>query len=231
MNMKRIGAIFEKDLKDFMKNSTLLFMPILPIILSILYSRMGQGEEMPLMMIYVVVGIAFSTVTAGLIMMMMAEENEKNTLRGLMMSPASFADIIVGKSLVTGLLTFISLVISLLIIGIDPLLNVKAMIGLILLFLFFLFIGITGGLFAKTVGITTAYLMPIMFLFGFTPMIEFLGFAEGSLTMKIAHYFPILQLIHMHEVDSWRPLGIVLLWTIAFILLAFICFRKLKKDD
>lgn len=233
MNVQRISAIFEKDIKDFMKNPMLLFTPFIPIILALFYSgmSMGGGEELPLFIIYIVVGINFSSVTAGLIMMMMAEENEKKTLRGLMMSPASFMDIIVGKSLATALLSWATLIISLLIIDIEPFLNVKATIGLILLFLFFLLLGIGVGLFVKSVGITTVYLMPIMFLFGFTPMVDAFNFGETSIAIKVTDTFPIIQLIKMHETNSWAPLGVVSLWVIGAALFTYICFIRTRRDD
>jgi len=34
MNIQRIGAIFEKDVKEFMKNPMLFFMPVSPILLA-----------------------------------------------------------------------------------------------------------------------------------------------------------------------------------------------------
>lgn len=231
MNIQRINAIFEKDIKDFMKNTSLMFMPFLSIILALLYSQMGSGEEMPLFIVYIVVGTNFAVGTSGLIMMMMAEENEKSTLRGLIMSPASFIDIILGKSLVTAVLSWASLVISLLIIDIEPFLNVKAIIGLMLLFFFFLLLGIGIGLFVKSVGITTVYLMPIMFLFGFTPMIDFFGLNESGILMKVANVFPVTQLIKMHETGSWVPLGVVSLWVIGAALFTYICFIRTRSDD
>lgn len=231
MNIQRIYAIFEKDLKDFMKNTMLVFMPVIPVILALLYSRMGGGEELPLFMVYLIVGITFSSVTSACIMMMMAEENEKKTLRGLVMSPATFLDIVMGKSLVTALLTLITLGISLAVIGMEPFLHVRPFIGLILLFLFFLFLGIGVGLFVKTVGMTTAYLMPIMFIFGFTPMIYFLGLSEDSFALKIAEYFPIPQLMGMHDTHSWLPLGVVALWVVGAALFMYICFKRTRKDD
>ncbi|TQS76469.1 ABC transporter permease [Ornithinibacillus gellani] len=231
MNVNRISAIFEKDLKDFTKNSMLFFMPLLPIILAVFYSRMGDGEDLPLFVIYLIVGVTYSAVTAGFMMMMMAEEREKNTLRGLTLSPASFIEIIIGKSLVTTLLTFASLIIALLIMGIGPLLNAKAMIGLIILFFFFLFLGIGVGLFVKTVGMTTAYMMPLMFLFGFTPMVESLQFEEGSMVLKIFATFPISQMIKLGEDGSWSHIGIVSLWTLGAIAFTYICYIRTRKDS
>jgi ABC-2 type transport system permease protein len=164
-------------------------------------------------------------------MNMMAEEKEKKTLRGLILSPASFVDIIVGKSLVTGVITLISLIISLLIIGIDPLLNIRAILGLVLMFLFFLMLGIGVGLFTTSIAAASAYAMPIMFLFGFTPMIELLGLAEDSIAIKIADVFPIMQAIKMHDTSSWLPLGIITMWVAAAALFMYVCFKKTRTDD
>src|SRR5699024_7510732 len=120
MSIQRIMAIFEKDLKDFTKNMTILFMPVVPIFLAIVYSRIGESQgEIPLSFVYLVIGAALSAVTTGCMMIFMAEENEKQTLRGLTLSPASFGDIIVGKSLVTFVLTLLTLVISFIFIGFD----------------------------------------------------------------------------------------------------------------
>src|SRR5690625_7413824 len=81
---------------------------------------MGEtGEELPLFMIFIIVGAVFSCVSSGCMMMFMAEENEKQTLRGLTMSPASFADIIIGKSLLTFVLTVVSLLLSFMFVGFD----------------------------------------------------------------------------------------------------------------
>lgn len=232
MNIQRIQAIFEKDIKDFMKNMMLLMMPTITVIIALLYSSFGEGdEELPLFMLYLIVGMTFSAVTSTSMMTMMAEENEKKTLRGLVLSPASFIDILVGKSLVTGLITVISLVISLLIAGIEPFLGLKPIIGLILLFLFFLFLGIGIGLFAKTVAVTSVYMMPVMFLFGFTPMYTMLGIDEDNIISKTLNVFPLPQLIDMHETESWQPLGIVLVWVIGAALFMYICFRKTRTDD
>lgn len=231
MHMQRIGAIFEKDMKDFTKNMMLLMMPIIPIILALLFSKMGGDERMPLWVYYLLAGAIFSGVTASCMMTMMAEENEKNTLRGLIQSPASFVDILIGKSLVTGLMTLVTLVVSFFIVGFEPFANVRALLGFILLFLFFLLLAIGIGLFAKSVAATSPYLMPIMFLFGFTPFIDLLGLDKDSLVIHIANAFPILQLMKMHDTHSWLPLGIVAIWVVGAALFTWFCFKKTRTDD
>lgn len=231
MSKERIQAIFEKDIKDFMKNSMLIFQPIVPIFLALFYSQLGFNEDNEqVLQIFVIIGLTLSSVTSGCIMTLMAEEKEKNTLRGLLLSPASFLDLIVGKSLVTAIFTFISLLISLIIIGITPLLNVQMLFGIILLFLFFLFLGISSGLFAKSVGVTIAYITPIMILFGLTPMILFLGLSENSLTMKIAYYFPVSQLLDMHDTHSWKAIFVVSVWMVLAGILTFFIFRRVQHD-
>lgn len=230
MNIQRISAIFEKDMKDFMKNLMLLMMPGIPIILALMYTRMND-EELPVAMIYIIVGVTFSAVTSSMMMTMMAEENEKKTLRGLIQSPASFLDIIAGKSLVTGLITFITLVASLLIVGIEPFLSFRVIVGLILLFLFFLLLGIGIGLFSKSIAATSVYMMPVMFLFGFTPMFGLFGLAEDSIVIKVLDTFPVMRAIEIHDTSSWLPIGIIAVWTIGAAVFTFICFKKTTTDN
>jgi len=126
-------------------------------------------------------------------------------------------------------LFFGSLIISLSITKIEPFLDFKVMIGLILLFLFFLFLGLGVGLFVKSVGITNAYLLPIMLLFGFTPMYEFFDF--GDTATKIAEAFPIIQIMKIHESNSWGPFGNISLWLIGAAIFTFVCFIRTRQDD
>lgn len=230
MNVTRIGAIFEKDMKDFLKNPSLFIMPLLPIFLAVLYERIGNGEELPLLMIYIVIGTTYAANASGCLMIMMAEENEKKTLRGLMMSPASIVDIIFGKSLVAVVLTAISLIISLSIFGFTGTNSFQAIIGLIVALLFFILIGIGIGLFAKTIASTQVYMTPILFIFGMTPMIDFLGLDKNSIGLKIAHAFPLPQLMRMNETGSWSHLGIVGIWVIGAAIFAYIFFNRTRRD-
>src|SRR5699024_11378631 len=104
-------------------------------------------------------------------------------------------------------------------------------LGLLILFFFFLFLGITVGLFVKTVVITTAYMMPILFIFGMTPMFTDLFSNQNGLSMKIIQQFPIPQLIKMQETGTWQPLGLVLIWTVVAGILMYITLQKAKTDD
>ncbi|MCE3199752.1 ABC transporter permease [Paenibacillus sonchi] len=231
MNIRRISAIFEKDIKDLMKNPELLVMLTAPILLSFILSRSIHGKT-TIALLYMIIGGIFTLVTAGSIMTMMAEEKEKKTLRGLIQSPASLLDIIIGKSLVTVLGTLITLTVSLLLVGIEPVMHFRAILGLILLLLFFLLIGISIGLFTNSLASVSVYLIPMTFLFGFTPQISTLGALDkGSIAVTIIDQFPIVQAMAIHKTSSWLPLGIMAIWVIGAAIITYVCFRKAMTDN
>ncbi|MCG7332033.1 ABC transporter permease [Salinicoccus roseus] len=232
MNTGRIMAIFEKDLKEFTRNAMLFTTILLPIILAFMYSRMGGGEEaLPAMLVYLIVGVAFSAILCSGIMTMMAEENEKNTLRGLMQSPASMLDILAGKSLVVVLMTAVSLIISFLIMDVAFEWSIASIGGLILLALFFLNVGIAVGLTVDSVATTSVYLLPIMFIFGFTPMIETVVPDSDHFIRRLTDYLPLYQNISLHGEETTVPLLILLAWTLVSFLYVTWAFRKRMSDE
>lgn len=137
MKMNRVMAIAEKDFKEFMRNMMLLTMPILPIVMTVIFSKTPLAGEEDTRLAILMIAICLGAVLTGTIMTMIAEEKEKNTLRGLVNSPASMMDILIGKSLVVSFFTIITISICLMILNVSVLTNIKMIIGLILLFLFF----------------------------------------------------------------------------------------------
>lgn len=234
MNMTRVMAIFEKDLKEFMKNMMLFTSVLIPILMAIFFSRIGGGEtgEMPPEILVIITGVVFSAVLFSAVMTMIAEENEKDTLRGLLQSPATMIDILLGKSMVVILMTIISLVISIFIVSPENYWTLENILSLILLGLFFLSLGIGIGLVVKSVATTSVYLIPIMFIFGFTPYIEFIITDPDSTAIKIAEYFPLYQ--HMFVLEGTADITEFLIlgaWVIAGFALVLWAFNKRKNDD
>lgn len=137
MKMNRVMAIAEKDFKEFMRNMMLLTMPILPIVMTVIFSKTPLAGEEDTRLAILMIAICLGAVLTGTIMTMIAEEKEKNTLRGLVNSPASMMDILIGKSLVVSFFTIITISVCLMILNVSVLTNIKMIIGLILLFLFF----------------------------------------------------------------------------------------------
>lgn len=229
-------AIFEKDLKEFVKNMMLFTSVLIPILMAVFFSRVGVGVgaegEIPPEILGILAGVVFSAVIFSSVMTMIAEENEKDTLRGLLQSPATIIDIILGKSMVVTLMTVISLVVSIMIIGPENYWTAENIISLVLTGLFFLNIGIGFGLIVKSVATTSVYIIPIMFIFGFTPYIEMLIADPDSIAIKIAEYFPIYQHIFVLEGNSGaREFIILAAWVAASFLLVLWAFSKRKNDE
>lgn len=233
MNITRVMAIFEKDLKEFMKNMMLFTSVMIPIIMALFFTRIGEGQaELPPEMLVIVVGVVFTAVSFSAVMTMIAEENEKDTLRGLLQSPATIIDIILGKSMVVGLMTIISLVASILIISPDNYWTLENIISLILMGFFFLCMGIGIGLIVNSVATTSVYLIPIMFIFGFTPYIEMIITDPDHIAIKIAEYFPLYQNLNILNGESGAMEFVILAaWAAASFLLVLWAFNKRKNDE
>lgn len=233
MNMTRVMAIFEKDFKEFMKNMMLFTSALIPIIMALFFTRVGGGEvELPPEMLAIIAGVVFSAVTFSAVMTMIAEENEKDTLRGLLQSPATIIDIILGKSMVVGLMTIISFAASILIISPENYWTLENIISLLLIGFFFLCMGIGIGLIVNSVATTSVYLIPIMFIFGFTPYIELIITDPDHIAIKIAEYFPLYQHMHILNGEAGAMEFVILAaWAAASFLLVLWAFNKRKNDE
>ncbi|PET14639.1 ABC transporter permease [Bacillus thuringiensis] len=171
-SMKRVSAIFRKEVQDFKTNSQVLLMAFLPIILSFLFSRFGVGKEM----------LGITTITAFLFVagfvqsMVIAEEKEKHTLRVLMLSPASSVEVLLGKSILTACLTLGICIVNLFIL--DQFSGNLLLLGFIFLCgtILFIVIGTMIGLLAASVPQTSIIGMPILMTMylavQFEPMVE-----------------------------------------------------------
>ncbi len=74
--------------------------------------------------------------------------------------------------------------------------------------------------------------MPIMFLFGFTPLLLVLDFFENNkIASTIIEYFPIVQAIELHNTTSWLPVGVISLWVLASIIFVLVFFKRSMTDD
>lgn len=233
MNMNNIGAIVQKDFKEFFNNWSLIVLPILPIFIAWMYQRTGAmtDEEMPIEMVYTVVAMALGGVLLVSIATMFAEENEKNTLRGLLQSPASIIDIITGKVLISLIITIVSALIGLFIIDALDVFKIVDLLGILMLVIFVASLGIAIGLLSKSVASVSAYIMPVMFFIAFSPMLDLFWNPENELIQTVIKYLPVNALIHMHhdfDVTYLVGLGI---WMIVGVVIAVVVVNRAKKDE
>lgn len=230
---KRVNAIFVKDYKDFSRNMAISVIVVFPPILAAFYGRLGADS---LESYYMLINMAFTMVAAFTQSCLIAEEKEKNTLRGLMLSPASTTEILTGKSLLTLVLTLFTILISMVFMDYRPA-NIPVMaVSLMLSAVFYIGVGTLLGLYAKSVMEASVLVLPVIALFSFGSFIP--AFAEKYPVLQAAEYLPSVQLIEIAQgveagagmVVLFTHLGIILIWTIAAFAVAFAVYRKRMVD-
>jgi len=230
ISIRRVNAILQKDFKDILRNSAVSISALTPLILAFIYGRMG---DVSIDAHYMVINLTMVVVGTFLQCSLIAEEKEKNTLRGLMMSPASTFEILGGKSLLSFLATMLVVVIGAYLTGYHPENIIVVVAAIMLSSLFFIGLGTLLGLFSKSVMEASVIAMPAMFIFGFGTVLT--AFADKYPILKVMAYTPNAQLVEIAvKVESggqiWSHLGIITLWIIAVFALTAIIFKKRKMD-
>ncbi|MED4402894.1 ABC transporter permease [Metabacillus fastidiosus] len=230
-SIKRVNAILMKDWKDLLKNSYIIFTLALPLIFAAWIGRIGEGNSaLSGMIINLTLVIVGAFIQAAIV----AEEKEKNTLRGLMLSPATTAEILIGKSALSALMTIIIIIGSIFLAEFKipslPLFALTILIGLII----YIAIGTILGLLSRTVMETTIIGMPVMFILGMGSM--FKTMIENEFILKIMSYLPNEQLDAI-----WTGLNsgqgvmtnflILLIWIVVILALTFIIYGKRRFDN
>lgn len=222
LSIRRIQAIFIKDFWEFSRNYAISIMIFMPIIVAIIFQdRVPDVQYLSIFIMSMTYGIVTSFIQASVI----AEEKERNTLRGLLLSPASLLDILIGKALLVSVITFVTLAICFIIIGFVP--TFSHGIGIILCTMIFCALGLVCGLFANSVMEATYTTLPVLFVFAFTPITTTL--ANDFPMMKTFEWFPISLLQEMIYHDQLLvPFLILILWfVITWTIALYLCQRRM----
>ncbi len=171
--MKHIGAILWKQMKDTLKNKTILIQFLMFPVMTIIMENSIKIEGMPehffaVMFAVMYVGMAPLTSMAAII----AEEKEKNTLRVLLMSNVKPMEYLTGVGIyVWGMCMIGAFVIALSgkYTGLSFLYFMLIMaVGLLVSML----IGAVIGTMSKSQMMATSLTVPIMMVFSFIPMLS-----------------------------------------------------------
>src|SRR5690625_310767 len=225
-SFKRMNAIFQKDLKDLTKNIYVGTSLLTPVLIAFMYGRMG---DISIEAHYLIINLTLVAVAFFVQCALIAEEREKNTLRGLMLSPATIPEILGGKSLVSLLMTLITIVLCAKISGYEPNNLLFIGVGIIISSFFYLALGTLVGLLARTVIEASVIMLPVMFIFGFGSFLEL--FVEKYSILTFVKFIPNIQLINFAEKvqagtgigETWSHLAFILVWFIgAAILTVFV---------
>ncbi|WP_373233097.1 ABC transporter permease [Cohnella sp.] len=232
-SLRRLQAFLTKEWKDALKNPQILLTAAMPIVFSFLLNRKDASDPTVLAFpLLLAVSITGAFVQAN----MVAEEKEKNTLRMLMLSPASPAEVLIGKSLATSLLAVIVMAGSLLVTEI-PRGNPYWLALLVLLLLVtFLAFGTTIGLLSRTVTESSIVGLPLLLVVIMGPMLA--PSLEAGWFSAVVEWLPtqhfILGLTKSLEAGSAADLGVHLIalavWSAAASLLCLGVYSRKRFD-
>jgi len=224
ISLSRIQAIFMKDYREFSRNYAVSIMIFMPIVIGFLYNKIGFDLDiLSLLIIAFTLGIVTTFIQASFI----AEEKERNTLRSLLLSPASLLDILIGKSLLVALITIFTLGVSFWIISFMP--NTIYMIGIILCVFFYCALGIICGLFANSTLEATYTILPVVIVFAFSGY--YLAFENEFAVLKVMQWLPSSQLMEIVAGNNVPTAFIVIiLWLFVSWLVAILLCKKRMVD-
>ncbi|GAB6927897.1 hypothetical protein JCM10914A_18800 [Paenibacillus sp. JCM 10914] len=242
ISLKRAGAIFVKDYKEFSRNYAISISLIFPIILALLFR--GAGPSLGIgpsangaFAFGLVLNTSFVLLTCLVQVSLFAEEKERNTLRTLMMTPATTMDVLVGKSTLVFVMSAVVLAIATYIMGYEPASTWAFAAAIILSIIIYIAAGTICGLFSKTLLEASLSILPVAFVFTAAPWGAFL--VKDYPILKVMEYAPSSQLVHLLGVptigftmgDLLKPLLIILVWTIVFTIVSVALYQRRLKDE
>lgn len=219
-SIRRVNALFKKEIKDLGKNMNVLLMCLLPIMFSIIYSKLfGGGASSDQLqkadILILCLGMNLTLVSSFVIAMLIAEEKEKNTLRTLMLSAVSPWEFLTGKALITLLMSIGINIVMFFIIGINAqYLGMYILLSSLVVFSM-IEIGAVVGIIAPNQMSTGVIGMPVIMLLLMIPL-----FAKLNKTLaKIAEFLPNYNLnIMLEKVFKGQAIGTESVYNISVIL-------------
>jgi len=219
-SMRRVNALFKKEIKDFGKNVNVSLMCLLPIVFSIIYSKLFGGNAVEdhlgkTDILIMCIGMNLIMVSGFVVAMLIAEEKEKNTLRTLMLSGVSPLEFLTGKILITFLISQIINVAIFFIIGISiQYLGIYILLTTLVVFTM-IEIGALIGIISPNQMSTGVVGMPVLMLFLMVPL-----FAKLNKTLlKIAEFLPNYNMnLMLEKLFKGEIIGLGYAYNIAVIL-------------
>lgn len=231
-SLKRVNAILLKDWKDLLKNSYIIFTLAFPLIFAVILGKVeSEGPQTTFL-------INFALVISGCFVQaaMIAEEKEKNTLRGLLLSPASTLEVLVGKSALSAIVTIIVIIGSILLSGFEPPSIFLFSLNVFLCLIIYITLGTLLGLFSRNVMETTIIGMPVLMIFGVGSLLQ--NVVDSKILLKIISFLPNEQSdIILSELnknggfnDVMNNLLILVVWVVIMLAVTFYTYGKRRFD-
>ncbi|MDT3428452.1 ABC-2 type transport system permease protein [Paenibacillus forsythiae] len=234
ISYKRVRAIFVKDYKEFSRNYAVSIMLIFPVILALLFRKAGSSLPEASGFLF---NTSFVILTCFAQACLIAEEKERNTLRSLMLTPATAMDVLIGKSSLVFVMSAVVLAISTFIFGYVPA-SIWAFVPTIILsIILYTAAGTICGLFSKTLLEASLSILPVAFVFMGAPWGA--TFVKDYPIFKVLDYVPSSQLVHLLGIsntgyttgDVLNPLLITLAWTVVLTIVSVVLYQRRLKDE
>ena len=228
--MNNIVAIFKKQLKDTLKNKTVLVQFVMFPIITLLMNNAIKMQDMPenfFVNLFSAMYIGMAPLTS--IASIISEEKEKNTLRVLIMSNVKPYEYLLG----IGSYVWFACMLGGIVICAAGGYNLQtsiAFMGIIAVgILTSLLIGAIIGIWSKTQMMATSIAVPVMMVFSFVPMLSLFN----STIKKIARIIYSEQISRMlSQINSlqlnWANIGIIVMNILIAAVMFIIIFRKCK---
>lgn len=228
----KIMAIFKLSAKEIVMNMSMLTSIVLPVVMALMFQRIDPAVEAasPLIIIYVVVGITYASVTSAVIMGMLAEENEQGILNHVIKSRKDMAANIIGKGILLFTVNFLVLFLCSLLLGITGLMNFADIIALIILWFFFFFMSAGFGMISKTVASSSLFVIIVLFIFAMSPYVELLIPDHENIVRQMFELTPLFQNLFIKEGVIVQPFIILTVWTIISFIFFMAVFNKKAKS-
>lgn len=226
--MNNIIAIFKKQVKDTVKNKTVLIQFLMFPVLTLIMSRAVKIDGMPenfFVKLFAVMYIGMAPLTS--MAAVIAEEKEKNTLRVLLMSNVKPYEYLLG----VGSYIWCACVIGAGVICAAGSLGLRESVLFMTVMavgiLASMLIGAAVGIFSKTQMMATSITVPVMMIFAFLPMMALFN----ATIAKIAKFVWSEQISRMlDQIGTGRfqttSIGIVSVNVILFTALFIAAYRK-----
>ncbi|MEK4850422.1 ABC transporter permease [Paenibacillus sp. FSL H7-0756] len=234
ISYKRASAIFVKDYKEFSRNYALSIMLLFPILFALLFKSAGTPLPGAAGLLF---NSSFVLLTCFAQACLIAEEKERNTLRSLMMTPATTMDVLMGKSSLVFVMSAVVLTVSTLLYGYEPVSIGAFVAAIVLSIVLYTAAGTICGLYSKTLLDASLSIIPVAFIFMGAPWGAVL--AKNYPVLGLLDYMPSSQLIHLLNLspagysaaEVWPPLLIIAAWTAVLTLVSVVLYQKRLRDE
>ncbi|MBR3534173.1 MAG: ABC transporter permease [Clostridiales bacterium] len=224
--MRNIGVIIKKQIKDTLKNKTVLIQFVMFPVLTLIFEHAVSIPDMPELFFtklfsVMYMGMAPLTSVAAII----SEEKEKNTLRVLMMANVKPWEYLAGIGIYVWMICMAGAGIMSTSL---PAADIPFFLGVLSCgFFISIVIGACVGIFAPNQMVSTSIVMPVMLIFSFAPMLAMFN-DKISMAAKFFYTQQIRLLLDNMTFAGIKPesIAVVAVNSVLAVFLFFVAFKR-----